>query len=419
LTRCVTDLSYYKQIKLKSKKTKITSWQKSASQLNDIISEFFECQIVDYPVFSQLVVISTRPDLFKMLVASFIKFYRIESCIVLTKESCLAEFLNLQSDISIPIKLFTDEGILPESLIKIDDHAERNFILRKNLLKQTGVNDVFIMADDDCIIHRAPPEDYFLSNGKIKAGYCTESLSKWLASPFGSTSFDRARWNESELLKVFGNSDFVFDSHRPQFIKKRDYLEIISEFEDIRGIGEWSVYFNIALNRYPMRYEAIRTTVLHWPQSFSSWVPDFFEDDVLFENRYSNLQQLEMPFTDKILIFKNEYILYQNQKELNFKAKTNLVVDIDSMSLNGTPSQIGMNGIWSRLECYGRNTVRLAYRIFDKNEKLVVDGSRDHQYCHRNSGFMLKNPDNPGTYTVIIFEMENDFVLGKFSLLVK
>jgi hypothetical protein len=32
---------------------------------------------------------------------------------------------------------------------------------------------------------------------------------------------------------------------------------------------------------------------------------------------------------------------------------------------------------------------------------------------------MLKNPDNPGTYTVIIFEMENDFVLGKFSLLVK
>ena len=418
LTLCVTDPDYYNEAILKSKNINITNWKKSATQLKNIISEFFDQEEIDSPVFSQLVVISTRPDSFKKLIASFVKFNLIESCIVLTKESCLTAFLNLQLDFSIPIKIFTDEEILPELLTQINDHTERNFLLRKNLLKKAEVNNLFIMADDDYIIQKAPPKDYFLANGKIKAGYCHHSLSKWLASPFGATSFDCGRWNESELLKVFGSSELVFDSHRPQLIKKKDFIEIISEFESIKGIAEWSVYFNIAMNRYPMRYEAIKSTVLHWPQSFSSWVPDFFEDNVLFENFYCDQPNLEMPFADRVFIFKNEYLLYQNQNEINSKAKTNLAVDLDSMSLNGALSQIALKGIWSRLKCLGKNDARLAYKIFDQSEKLIVDGSHHHQYCHSKTGLMIKNPTNPGVYTAVVFEAESNFVLGNFSILV-
>lgn len=418
LNRCVTDPNYYTETTSKSKNINITSWKESATQLKNIIAEFFDQEEIKSPAFSQLVVISTRPDSFKKLVASFVKFHMIESCIVLTKESCLTDFLNLQLDFSIPIKIFTDEEILPEPLIKINDHTERNFFLRKNLLKQAEVNDLFIMADDDYIIQKAPPKDYFLANGKIKPGYCYQSLSKWLASPFGVTSFDRGRWSESELLKVFGGSEFVFDSHRPQLIKKKDFIEIVSEFENIKGIAEWSVYFNIALNRYPMRYEAIRSTVLHWPQSFSSWAPDFFEDNVLFENFYYDQPNLEISFADRVLIFKNEYLLYHNQNELNSKAKTNLAVDLDSMSLNGALSQIALKGIWSRLNCLGKSDARLAYKIFDQTQKMVVDGSHHHQYCHSKTGLMIKNPVNPGVYTAVVFEVESNFVLGNFSLLV-
>lgn len=418
LTRCATDPDYYNEKKSKSKNIKITNWKESVAGMKNIISEFFDQEKIESPVPSQLVVISTRPDSFKKLIASFIKFHMIESCIVLTKESCLADFLNLRLDFSIPIKIFTDEEILPELLTQINDHVERNFLLRKNLLKQVEVKDLFIMADDDYIIQKAPPKDYFLANGKIKAGYCYHSLSKWLASPFGATSFDCGRWNESELLKVFGSSELVFDSHRPQLIKKKDFIEIISEFEDIKGIGEWSIYFNIAMNRYPMRYEAIKSTVLHWPQSFSSWVPDFFEDNVLFENFYCDQPNLEMPFTDRVLIFKNEYLLYQNQNELNSKAKTNLAVDLDSMSLNGDLSQIALKEIWSRIKCIGKKEVRIAYKIFDQSGKVVVDGSRHYQHCHRKTGLMIKNPANPGVYTATVFEVESNFVLGKFSLLV-
>lgn len=414
LSRFVVDEKFYRQAKSKASETEITSWKASASQLKKIVLGFFESLKLEPPGFNQLVAISTRPSSFKRLLSSFVSNYSLSSCVVLTKEECFSDFLMLKAEFPFPLIIFKDEDVLPKNMSNPEDHQERNFLLRKYLIQKPEVDEVFIMADDDYVVHQKPPEDYFLKNGKVEAGYCSQSLCKWLGSPFGITSFDRGRWNDAELLNVYGKSEFVFDAHRPQFIVKKDFNEIASEFEFIKGIGEWSVYFNIALDRYPDRYNAVKSTALHWPFSFSSWVPDFFVDDVFFENFYPDQENLTAPFKDRVSIFRSQYLLYRRQQERNFAIKADLYIDLDSKSLKGNRSPIGLSGIWSRVGCCGSNSVSLCYQIFDQREHLVVDGSRHHQYCNTRTGLMIKNPGGAGTYRVNVYDVTKHNSLGSF-----
>ena len=73
------------------------------------------------------------------------------------------------------------------------------------------------------------------------------------------------------------------------------------------------------------------------------------------------------------------------------------------MSLNGALSQIALKGIWSRLKCLGKNDARLAYKIFDQSEKLIVDGSHHHQYCQYDAC-----GDSPHVHGLIIRHLQFD-----------
>ncbi len=169
-----------------------------------------------------------------------------------------------------------------------DDHATRNLFLRCLAVRRPEIDDVFIMSDDDYRPIRLLSEGDFLSGGKYKVRYC-HRLEEWRGWQFAPTSFDRSMYNTAAFLRDRGLPTWMYDSHSPQVIDKRVFVEMLDALPGVEGadISDWSVYQNYFNARYGTVVENLPCATLAWPERPEMWEMRVNPDDYLFENYYA------------------------------------------------------------------------------------------------------------------------------------
>ncbi len=171
-----------------------------------------------------------------------------------------------------------------------EDHTKRNFFLRCLMVQRAEIDDVFIMSDDDyrpiCNIKITD----FIKDGRYIARYF-DNLSLWYG-PIEPYPYDNGAFRNRAFSENNGLTKFMYDSHIPQPIDKRIYLEILSKYKGIEetGLTEWSPYFNYVYSNYPTIIQNTQELAITWPCSpLSIDLKVISQSRFLFENFYSHV----------------------------------------------------------------------------------------------------------------------------------
>lgn len=186
------------------------------------------------------------------------------------------------------IRILTDSDVLQGAPLP-QDHQGRNTFLRAQAMRNGGLDDVFIMSDDDYRPLREIREDYYISAGKYRAFYCSD-IDEWTGTANHMTSYDEGMLRTARFLTENGLPTKQYSSHMPQIIDKELYLKLLDRFPGIesRGFDEWSIYFNFLVKEYPDLVETCSYETLCWPGAGSDWKVRYMPEQYSFENYYEN-----------------------------------------------------------------------------------------------------------------------------------
>lgn len=201
------------------------------------------------------------------------------------------------------IKFLTDSKLLGGRQLPAD-HAYRNFFLRCLAMQNSEIDNVFIMSDDDYRPLHEIDQKVFLKDNKYQAYYFYH-LDKWCGNQTEPTSFDESMYRTTDFLLQHNMPLLMYDSHMPQIIDKRIFLEIIDKYPDImdKGLSDWSIYFNYLSKYYADQVEVQPYVTMAWPGYATVWDWDIIPNQYLFENYYHELYEEENIFAG----FSQEY----------------------------------------------------------------------------------------------------------------
>ncbi|MCG6857997.1 MAG: hypothetical protein LJE67_08015 [Salaquimonas sp.] len=365
----------------------------------------------------QLVYISVRPELIVRSFASFIAHYRADRAVVLTADNRKREMEAVFSGLGCEVAVLTDSEVLPGHG-DIPEHAERNCRLRAALFLRDEVEDFFLALDDDCILLRPLPADHFVANGHMVARYSHPSLSRWKAGSFDEpTSFDRQQWNTGELLAAAGLPERCYAAHQAQILEKARVNAIYAEFlPQIFGpVDEWALYFNVACAREPDKFIQQTATTLFWPESFDSWLPDWFDDDVHFENHYPWLYEPDGALAQAGIASDSDwrikrgwvaarYAAHHAQRLLNELSNgvyPSIRLDPGGPAITSQTGQLfGFPGMILKVavECDGRQP--LAHSVLT-GDRPVAGSLSPEQCVGPRHDLAIRLPEEVGEYTVV------------------
>ncbi|HZW14132.1 MAG TPA: glycosyltransferase [Noviherbaspirillum sp.] len=429
IERLATDKKYYQRQKARVQHYVAQDWNTCSNAIVQCMRPYFEhvneTAVKSMPL--QLVYISISPENIRRSMQSFVRYAGVNRVLILTKSSLYQEMQSVIHDLNLSGVVLCDEDVLSEDMQKESDHQARNFSLRCALYARDEVDDIFIAADDDCILLRNLPEAFFISDNKFHARKSFPSMRDWKSSPFGCTSYDRGQWQSSKLLKSYGYSDAAYSAHQAQIFDKSIAGEIYKEFSSVgvRNLDEWSIYFNVAIQRYPNRFFSSAATTLYWPNEYNSWMPAWFCDDVYFENYYkSNYAEggaafaagitVDVDWRIKLLHCKSQYQQYafQNLLASLLSRESCALAQVQTAGdygLHVTNAVItALSGLWFRVPVEGEDgaSMILAYRI-TAGERLIIDGTQHPQQVDNHTGLMIKVPDQPGEFKLTIFSLSS------------
>lgn len=358
----------------------------------------------------QLVYISIRPESLQRSLLSFKKFGHTGAVTVLTSRKMKTHIESVLNEIGLTGVVLCDEDIFSGEEIP-EDHQERNFQLRKRLYSNSAIEQIFLSLDDDAILLRSLPEDYYIRKGKYRAYYYYGSMSKWKASPFGITSYDEGQWRTAALLCAYNYNDKSFSAHQPQIIDKALVQEVYHEYANCvgGGVDEWSLYFNVCINRYSNRFCAQPVTTLNWPEDYASWMPGWFSDEVYFMNYYPGSEAIN-DHSKALSNYSAAYDKYYAQRLLGGIARS-FILDNEAENL-----LVGLPGLWVDANVSAVIS-DVGYYIY-QGDVLVVDGSRDIQSISPHSPLKVKMPDDVGEYSLRVFLVRQERELATASVLV-
>ncbi len=278
----------YANWKSKLKHFHRTTWEEVAQTIeNSLISLKSKTAYNPPETIRQIVYLSARiEDLLPTLpfIENFMPF--IEELVVCCPDKMAfqmkAEYKGRLKLICITDSQLLDGKPLPE------DHQARNFFLRCLMVQRPEINDIFIMSDDDYRPLSKILISDFIKDGKYVARYFYH-LDKWHGSLRKHTSFDIGAFNTRKFLEANDLTLYMFDSHCPQPIDKRIFLEMLLTFPGIenKSISEWNAYFNYLLSKHPDIVLNTPCATLGWPDIPETWDMEVTPSSYLFENFYS------------------------------------------------------------------------------------------------------------------------------------
>lgn len=407
----VADPQRYDQLKANVSKFHAPVWSDAIAKVHEVLRAYLPCDQhgIEWQTL-QLVYISIRPESLQRSLLSLKKFGHLGAVVVLTSEAMKGAVEAVLASLGVAGVVLCDEDLFVGEEIPAD-HQERNFQLRKRLYGNAAIEPVFLSLDDDAILLKPLPANHYGDQQNYKGYYYFSSMAKWRASPFGMTSYDEGQWRTSALLTAHGYGDKSFSAHQPQIIEKRLVQEIYSEYANCvaGGVDEWSLYFNVCLNRYSNRFRAVPVTTLNWPEDYSSWMPGWFASEVHYMNYYPGNDAANDPSAG-LLNYAAAYDKYHAQRLIGGVAKP--------MTLAVTEDNVvaGLPGLWIDINV-NQAMAGVGYRIC-AGDALVVDGSRDVQAVSPRAPLKVKMPLEPGEYELCVFWVESGSQISSASVLV-
>jgi hypothetical protein len=237
----------------------------------------------------QLVCLTARPADLARSLASFGRHMGSRRVVIAAPMAAHAAVRGVMARAGMSGVLLGDEELV-SGIGGVADHATRNFVLRRALYAHAAVDPVFVALDDDAILLRPLPDGHFYDGRRAILRYSHADMANWKCSPFETPrSYDRAQWETARRLAASGLPRMGFGAHQPQIIVKADFAEAVAALarDQTVPLDEWSAYGNFALAKWPERYRALKSTTLFWPGRYGSWMPDWFDPDVWFENYYA------------------------------------------------------------------------------------------------------------------------------------
>lgn len=407
----VAEPKRYKVLKANVRKFHAPVWSDAITKVREVLRAFLpgDPLSIEWEKL-QLVYISIRPESLQRSLISLKKFGHVGGVVVLTSEAMKANVSTVLASLNVAGVVLCDEDLFVGETIPAD-HQERNFQLRKRLYVNAAIEPVFLSLDDDAILLKPLPATHYAQQGKYNGYYYYASMANWSASPFGTTSYDEGQWRTSALLVAHGYSDKSFSSHQPQIIEKRLVQEIYSEYSNCvaGGVDEWSLYFNVCLNRYSNRFCARPVTTLNWPEDYSSWMPGWFTSDVHYMNYYPGNASANDPAVG-LLNYAATYDKYHAQRLIGNVAKPVNLALTDGNVVAGLP------GLWIDIKV-DEAIKGVGYRIY-AGDAVVVDGSRDIQAVSSRAPLKVKMPAESGEYRLRVFRVESGSEITSASVLV-
>lgn len=268
------------------------TWDESADDMMKQLEKMFPKSSIRPPeTVKQMVVLTARnEDILATLpyIDKYMPF--ITEMVICCPDKNVDELKNSYKG-RIGLKFLTDDELLAGRPLP-DDHTTRNFFLRCLIMQNDIFDDVFIMTDDDYRPLCETGIDTFIKDGKYQGYYCYD-LKDWKGTYGGYTSFDESMFRTFDFLTENGCPTYQYSSHQPQIIDRRIYRELLERYDGIqlKGLDEWSTYFNYLAHNYSDIFEPVIYVSMCWPGARSDW--DLFEQPkrFLFENHYSVLYQ--------------------------------------------------------------------------------------------------------------------------------
>jgi hypothetical protein len=418
LERLLGDTAYYAEVRRRSASVKLPEWNDAARALESHLARFSAKATELSPDGLQLVYISTNLHNVEKSLDSFLLHATVKDVVLMTRQAQRDEFTAALNARQLKHTILCDEEVLMDAQVNVTDHVERNFLLRECLFARPEVDEVFVALDDDCILLRPLPENHFIKNEKYVGKYFYSDMTTWKASPFGQSSYDRGQWHTGLIMREHGYPRLAYSSHQAQLVHKAAFAEAAQEFRNIqpRCFDEWGFYFNIVAHRYSNMQDSARCTTLFWPMSYSSWVPEWFESQIYFENYYEiNYEPGGVAYETGIrfdsnpklkqLVCEEAYTKYGAQRIAAdmVHAKVTLPSIENSFGIIESAA-IGVPGLWCRLSSSTAFELRdVIYEVTDRSSgQIVVDGTRNGQLLSARSGLMVRVPLRAGSYIVTI-----------------
>lgn len=171
------------------------------------------------------------------------------------------------------------------------DHVRRNVTLRRALIGGGGVDEVFLLSDDDYRPMR-PVEESFFTEGGRDIGYFSYELGEW---PGHATAFDEAQHVTHDALAFLGLPHLAYGAHMPQIMRRDLWEEAFDLFATVSAddmVCEWALYFNVAQAHHPDRFAPARPfEVMGWPQYGAEWPWWVRPPRWTFENFYPDMYE--------------------------------------------------------------------------------------------------------------------------------
>lgn len=406
LEKLTSNPDEYEKLKNEVKTFKPSTWEEAAQKVVEALDTL---RIEDRKAkdnIRQMVILTARVEDIQGTIP-YIEAYMpfIEKILLCCPDKVSDEMMKIPTK-RIKIETLTDGEVLKGRELP-EDHGTRNFFLRCLAMQSEKVDEVFIMSDDDYRPLKRIEKTVFVEDGSYKAYYCND-LNEWRGVVGNITSYDRYIFRTRDFVNENHFPGLQYSSHMPQVIEKDLYRKMISDFPGIemRGLDEWSSYFNYTQYNYPDLIKSKPYVTLGWPGLMTDWGMFVNPDEYLFENHYDYLYKEESIFygfseeykgteTDeenkkKIEIFKenvNKYFGWKNQYQKYCDSVIRDSLEIPSFGIycKGNKVEIGAP---NALELPAMSTVHIPFTFKGK-----ADGMQMQLCIVCDKGFVMQMPE--------------------------
>ena len=291
LTHLMDNPTEYEGLKERIKTFVPISWEESAAKVIEALEMLKITERKTKKDVKQMVILTARVDDIKRTIPYIENYMPFIEKILLCCPDKVADDMKAIETKRVIIDTLTDGEILKGRPLP-EDHGTRNFFLRCLAMQSDKVDEVFIMSDDDYRPLKEIDKKVFLEDDSYAAYYCND-LNEWKGVVGGMTSYDYYIFRTREFVNENRYPSYQYSSHMPQIIEKDIYLEMIKEHEGIemKGLDEWSSYFNYAQAKYPDLIRSKPYIVMCWPGLRTDWDMYVKPTEYLFENHYDFLHE--------------------------------------------------------------------------------------------------------------------------------
>ena len=411
IRKYVSDEDFYQDRKENLKNYRRFTWKETADRIRELFGSIEPAPRRAKTGVRQMVCLTARPE----AVCASLKYVEalmpfIEE-VVLCCPDRMADDMRAGYSGRLKLRILTDSEALKGAPLP-EDHQGRNTFLRACAMRNGGLDDVFIMSDDDYRPLREIREDYFIKDGRYRAFYCHD-IDAWAGTANHMTSYDEGMKRTAVFLSENNFPTKQYSSHMPQVIDKELYLELLERYPGIesRGYDEWSIYFNYLVKEYPELVIPGPYETLCWPGMGTDWDVRYLPDCYSFENYYEDLYGAKGLFAgfseqwgenphreneEKIRLYREHILHYRKGAQLyrNYAAvyelETGRTAEFGITDEGGTPRILAPD--YLAVPCRGfirlpffvslsdglrKEKIQVTYGILDSGNELVFGWLRE------------------------------------------